>query len=136
MSKVKTYNQWLREYKQKLKENKPEENKDEKFRKIYISTVRRYLTEHRIKYTEYNSLTTNSVYFHIEEEDSHPCIRVSDHADPNKRIYLCEFVYTLVSKKQTKEGAVKLIYRSLDNGFRRSRTSKYIKAMEKLWLEK
>lgn len=132
MSKVKTYEQWLKDYKQKLKKQRVEENKDERFRKIYISTVRRYLTEHSIKFVEAPSTTTNSVYFQIQDADANPCIRVSDHADPHNRIYLCEFVYTKASKKQTKEGVVKLVYRSLDNGFRRSKLSKYIKAMEKI----
>ena len=135
MSEIKSYDQWLADYKSKMKSsaNKGSEERIEEVRKMYTSTIRRYLTEKKIKFKEVNSVSTNSMYFQIEQEGtSHPCIRISDHADPQDRIYLCQFVYTKTSKKQTKDGIVKLVYRSLDNGFKRSKVSKFIKAMEKV----
>ena len=100
-------------------------------KQLYINTVKDYLKSKRISYNEYES-STGSYYFHLDlQNNSHPCIRISDHYSTSATTHCLTLIYT--KGLNTKSAKVKQrIIKTLDNTIKRSKTYSLHKELEKL----
>lgn len=86
-----------------------------------IKAVRGYLQNKGLAYCEYETVT-GSVYFHVStNNNSNPCIRISNHNIPRnkKDSVTLNIVYTQFSKRSKPHEIKNRVCRSLDNAFKR-----------------
>ena len=120
--------------KQQILENK--KPRDQFVKEIVIKACRQYLQENKYQWTEEQSQTTSSYYFHIIGDKimdwQSPCIRISDHKSVRGKYRLAEFILDDFGKHTHPKQIKKRIHRELNKGFRRLRLSAGLKALEQL----
>lgn len=128
----KQYHKELREKKQAILENKKPRN--EVVKEIIIKACRQYLQENKYQWTEEQSQTTSSYYFHIVGDKimdwQSPCIRISDHKSTRGKYRLAEFILDDIGKHTKKEQIKKRVAKELNRGFHRLKLSARFKALE------
>ena len=128
----KQYHKELRAKKQRILENKIP--RDQFVKEIIIKACRQYLQENKYQWTEEQSQTTTSYYFHIIGERimdwQSPCIRISDHSSTRGKYRLAEFMLNDFGKHTKKEQIKKRVIKELQKGFRRLKLSAGLKALE------
>lgn len=128
----KQYHRELREKKQLILENKKPRN--EVVKEIIIKACRQYLQENKYQWTEEQSQTTSSYYFHIIGDKimdwQAPCIRISDHKSTRGKYRLAEFILNDIGKHTKKEQIKKRVVKELKKGFHRLNLSARFKALE------
>ena len=120
--------------KQQILENK--KPRDEEVKQVIIKACRTYLQENRYQWTEEQSQTSNSYYFHIIKgtmvsDWQTPVIRISDHTGFGK-YRLAEFLLQDIGKNKPFKQIKKQVIRELDKGFKRLRLSGTKKVFENL----
>ena len=110
--------------------------RDQFVKDIIIKACRQYLQENKYQWTEEQSQTTSSYYFHIIGDRimdwQSPCIRISDHESVRGKYRLAEFILDDFGKHTKKEQIKKRIHRELEKGFRRLRLSAGLKALDQI----
>lgn len=126
---------WKRE-RQKQKEEKLKNKlpRDEEVKQIIIKACRTYLQENRYQWTEEQSESTKSYYFHIIKGTNvsdwqTPVIRISDHKGFGK-YRLAEFLLQDIGKNKPFKQIKKQVIKELDKGFRRLMISSTKKVFE------
>ena len=118
---------------EKLKNKIP---RDQFVKEIIIKACRQYLQENKYQWTEEQSQTTTSYYFHIIGDKimdwQSPCIRISDHKSERGKYRLAEFMLDDFGKHTQPKQIKKRIHRDLEKGFHRLRLSAGLKALEQL----
>ena len=137
MSYSKQVIEWKRE-RQQLKEEKLKNKlpRDEQVKQIIIKACRTYLQENRYQWTEEQSQTSNSYYFHIIKGTNvsdwqTPIIRISDHKGFGK-YRLAEFLLQDIGKNKPFKQIKKQVIKELDKGFKRLSLSGTKKVFENL----
>lgn len=100
-------------------------------KQMYINTVRDYLNSKHITYNEYET-PTGSYYFHLNlYNNSHPCIRISDHFPSTNMPHCVSLLYN--TGKHTKAYRIKeRIIKTVSNTIERSTKYSLHKELEKL----
>lgn len=132
----KQFHKELREKKQQILENK--KPRDEEVKQIIIKACRTYLQENRYQWTEEQSESTKSYYFHIIKGTNvsdwqTPVIRISDHKGFGK-YRLAEFLLQDIGKNKPFKQIKKQVIKELDKGFKRlslSGTKKVFETLDK-----
>ena len=118
---------------EKLKNKVP---RDQFVKEIIIKACRQYLQENKYQWTEEQSQTTASYYFHIIGDKimdwQSPCVRISDHSSSKGKYRLAEFLTQDIGKHTQKEQIRKRVIKELNKGFRRLKLSAGLKALEQL----
>lgn len=110
--------------------------RDEEVKQIIIKACRTYLQENKCEWTEEQSQTSNSYYFHIIKgtmvsDWQTPVIRISDHKGFGK-YRLAEFLFQDIGKHKPTKQIKKQVIKELEKGFRRLTLSGTKKAFESL----
>ena len=110
--------------------------RDQFVKDIIIKACRQYLQENKYQWTEEQSQTTNSYYFHIVGDKimdwQSPCIRISDHKSVRGKYRLAEFLVDDFGKHTHPKQIKKRIHRELEKGFRRLKLSAGLKALDQI----
>ena len=130
----KQFHKELRYKKQQILENK--KPRDEEVKQIIIKACRTYLQENRYQWTEEQSESTKSYYFHIIKGTNvsdwqTPVIRISDHKGFGK-YRLAEFLLQDIGKNKPFKQIKKQVIKELDKGFKRLSLSGTKKVFENL----
>lgn len=112
--------------------------RDEQVKQIIIKACRTYLQENRYQWTEEQSESTKSYYFHIIKGTNvsdwqTPVIRISDHKGFGK-YRLAEFLLQDIGKNKPFKQIKKQVIKELDKGFKRlslSGTKKVFETLDK-----
>ena len=92
---------WLNQLKERQSKDKSISRNDQ-VKQIIIKQCRTYLQNNKYKWTEEESQTTNSYYFHIMGDKisdwQTPVIRISDHTSVRGRYRLAEFLVDDIGK--------------------------------------
>ena len=109
--------------------------RDEQVKQIIVKACRSYLQENRYQWTEEQSQTTDSYYFHIIGDRisdwQSPVIRISNHQGKGK-YRLAEFLLPDIGKHKPYKQIKKQVYRELSKGFKRLSLSSTKKSFEQL----
>ena len=137
MSYSKQVIEWKKE-RQRLKDEnlKNKLPRDQFVKEIIIKACRQYLQENRYQWTEEQSQTTSSYYFHIIGDKimdwQSPCIRISDHKSVRGKYRLAEFILDDFGKHTKKEQIKKRVVKELKKGFHRLQLSARFKALDQI----
>ena len=101
-----------------------------------IKACRTFLQDNKYEWTEEDSLTTDSYYFHITGDKiaswQTPVIRISDHISNRGKYRLAEFIVTDFGKNTHLSKIKNRVYKELNKGFAKNKISKVLKAFENL----
>lgn len=98
---------------------------------LFISIVRSYLYKNKIEFNEYEA-ESGSYYFHLNlNNNSSPCIRISDHAKSKNRSHCITMLYNI--GLNTKDSKIKLkINKTLDKTINNSKRYSLYKSLENI----